>query len=120
MKKQAGRIIAVAVAFLAGVAAYAAVTASNPFSSLKVYPNPWRADQHGTMLIKFEGMPAASTVKLFTVSGHEVKAFAADSNGNAFWDRKNDSGDLVASGIYLFVITDSRGNDTSGKLAIIK
>jgi hypothetical protein len=65
-------------------------------------------------------MPAASLVKLFTVSGREVKEISADSSGIATWDRTNDAGQQVASGVYIYLIIDPQGNETSGKLAIIK
>jgi len=99
---------------------HAAGVVTEPLSSVKVYPNPWRADLHTNALIKFENLQAASTVKIFTVSGHEVKRLSADSNGSADWDRTNDSGDKVASGVYLFLANDLQGNETKGKLAIIK
>ena len=97
----------------------AAVVATS-LGNVKAYPNPWRVDKHANTPIKFDNMPAASTIKLFTVSGHEVTTLSADSNGMAAWYRTNDSGDLVASGIYIYLIIDPQGNETSGKLAIIK
>jgi hypothetical protein len=36
------------------------------------------------------------------------------------WDRANDAGELAASGIYLYVITDTQGARTRGKLALIR
>ena len=98
---------------------HAEAVVSSTLNGAKAFPNPWRADKHANMLIRFENIPAASTIKLFTVSGREVKALSTDSNGMASWDRTNDSGDRVASGIYIYLIIDPQGNETSGKLAII-
>jgi hypothetical protein len=109
------------IVFLAGLAL--PLGAANVITSLagaKAYPNPWRSDKHANMAVKFDGMPAASLIKIFTISGREVKQLSADSNGTALWDRTNDSGDLVASGIYIYLIIDPQGNETSGKVAIIK
>jgi len=92
---------------------------STSLASVKAYPNPWRIDRHANTSIKFDNMPAASTIKIFTVSAHEVKTLSSDSNGLASWDRTNDGGDRVASGIYIYLIIDPQGNETSGKLAII-
>jgi hypothetical protein len=89
-------------------------------AGVKAYPNPWRSDKDANMSIRFEGMPASSLIKLFTISGHLVKELSADSGGNAAWDRTNDSGHLVASGVYIYLIIDPQGNETSGKLAIIR
>ena len=89
-------------------------------SGAKAFPNPWRVDKHSNTSIKFAGMPGASVVKIFTVSGHEVKQLSADSQGQVPWDRTNTSGELVASGVYIYLIIDPQGNETSGKLAIIR
>jgi hypothetical protein len=72
------------------------------------------------MSIKFEGMPGGSMIKIFTISGHEIKELSADSTGLALWDRTNEGGELVASGVYIYLIIDPQGNTSSGKLAIIK
>ena len=98
---------------------HAAATVSTSLAAVKVFPNPWRVDKHANTSVRFEGMPAASTIKLFTVSAHEIKTLSADSGGNATWDRTNDGGERVASGVYIYLIIDPQGNDTSGKLAII-
>jgi hypothetical protein len=98
----------------------AEVSVDQPLDRVKAYPNPWRIDQHRDMLIHFVNLPAHSTIKLFSVSGHKVRTLIAEADGSAGWDRTNDSGQSVASGIYLFSINDPAGNETSGKLAIIK
>ena len=94
------------------------VVATN-LGSVKAYPNPWRSDKHANTSIKFDNLPAASTVKVFTVSAEEVRSLSADSNGSVLWDRTNESGERVASGIYIYLVIDPQGNETSGKLAII-
>ena len=88
-------------------------------SAVKVYPNPWRMDKHVGKPITFNNLSANSTVKIFTVSGHEVKSLSS-SSALMTWDLTNNSGDHVASGIYMYLITDTQGNKTRGKLAIIK
>ena len=64
-------------------------------------------------------MAGGSDVKIFTASGHKVKELDG-SSGSATWDLTNDSGNQVASGIYLYLIKDSQGNKSHGKLAIIQ
>ena len=86
----------------------AASTISTSLSGVRAYPNPWRADKHANTTIKIDTMPAGS------------KSLVADSNGTAPWDRTNDSGELVASGVYIYLVIDPQGNEASGKLAIIK
>jgi len=89
-------------------------------SSVRVYPDPWRSDQDSAYPIKFDRMAPGSTVKIFTVSGHWVQTLTADGSGVATWDRKNSGGELVQSGLYLFLVTDPQGNKVHGKFAIIR
>jgi len=86
---------------------------------IQVFPNPWRNDKNAGHKIMFTGLPANATVKLFTISGHLVKSLGS-SAGVAQWDLTNDSNDKVASGVYLYLITDNGGTKIHGKLAIIK
>jgi hypothetical protein len=93
---------------------------SSDLSSVKVHPSPWRSDLHASHDITFDNLPAGSTVKIFTVSARWVATRTADANGQAAWDLKNDGGDGVASGIYLYLVTDGQGNKAHGKFAIIR
>lgn len=98
----------------------AANVLTTSLSGVRAYPNPWRSDKHSTMSVKFDNTPAGSTIKIFTVSAREVKQLTTDSTGMASWDRTNDGGEAVASGVYIYLVIDPSGNSTSGKLAIIK
>ncbi len=84
----------------------------------RIYPNPWRQDKHQGDPMIFDQMNLNSTVKIFTVSGHLVRTLNAPAGG-VVWDLTNDSGDRVASGLYIYLIT-SDGSTTRGKLAIIR
>jgi len=95
-------------------------------SQVRVYPNPWRIDKHASHpTITFANLPVGAAVKLFTTSGHEVKALS-EVNGLATWDLKNSSGDKVASGIYVYLITvgdtgyGGSAQKLKGKVAVIK
>jgi hypothetical protein len=85
----------------------------------RVSPNPWRSDRHAGFPVTFDQLTLGSQVKLFTLSGHWVRTLPA-LDGYANWDLKNDSGDAVASGLYLYVITNNQGQKTAGKFAIIR
>jgi len=90
-----------------------------PTLAVQVYPNPWRADKHTGSNITFNGLTTGTTIKLFTISGHEVKEVRTDGPSWS-WDRTNDSGVLVASGIYVYLVTDGQGDKVKGKLAVIR
>jgi hypothetical protein len=87
--------------------------------SPQVYPNPWRSDKHTGKNITFDGLTIGTDIKIFTVSGHKVAELHTDGP-SVQWTLTNDSGDKVASGIYLYVITDNAGDKVRGKMAIIR
>ena len=91
---------------------------STDLSASRVFPNPWRAAR-GDGSITFDQMSANSTVKIFTVSGRLARTLSA-TGGSVLWDLTNDSGEKVASGLYLYLITDNEGNKSHGKLAVIR
>lgn len=91
----------------------------SPLNSVRVYPNPWRADRHATHSVTFDRMGSDSNIKIFTTAGHLVREFDAPA-GSGIWDLKNVSGSEVASGIYLYLIKDSGGQIRSGQLAVIR
>ena len=100
---------------------------NSDFSQVKVYPNPWRKDKHDGQPVTFANLPIGSTVKLFTVSGHKESKFWMRRAEESAWDLTNESGDKVASGVYVYLITVERyramagmGRRSKRKLAIIK
>ena len=92
---------------------------TNSTFSPRVYPNPWRSDKNSGLPVTFANLPSGSTVKIFTVSGHLVRTLN-ESGGGASWDLTTDSGDKVASGVYVYLITDGQGDKVKGKAAIIR
>ncbi len=88
-------------------------------SSVRAYPNPWRSNRDANIDITFDQLPSGSTIKIYDLSGHWVRTLVA-AGTSASWDRRNDGGDGVASGLYLYLITSSQGEKTRGKLTIIK
>ena len=88
-------------------------------NSVVVFPNPWRADRHSGVPVIFDSLTPDSTVKIFTMSGFLARKLYP-TQGRASWDLTNESGDKVASGIYLYSITDGAGHHVQGKVAIIK
>jgi len=90
------------------------------FGNVRVFPNPWRRDRHDNHPITFDRLPLGSVVKIFTVSGHWVKTLTTNID-SAVWDLKNDGGDSVASGIYVYLIkVDGSGDKVTGQIHIIK
>ncbi len=89
---------------------------------MRVYPNPWRSDNHPGKSIIFAQLPLQTTVKLFTISGHLVKTLSplSSSLNKASWDLTNDAGDKISSGVYIYLLEDGYGNEIRGKVAVMK
>jgi len=94
-------------------------TTNSSVLSPRVYPNPWRSDRGYPAQITFDQLTGNTTIKIFTVSGHLVKTLTTGSTSES-WLLDNNSGDKVASGIYLYRVTNDQGQQAKGKLAIIK
>jgi hypothetical protein len=83
------------------------------------YPNPWRADQHGASGVFFDRWTPGSRIKIFTLSGKWVKNIDVEQ-GTAVWDLTNEAQEPVASGYYLYLVTDADGSGKRGKIAVIR
>lgn len=105
-----------------------------------VYPNPYIGDgsyntsgyedpnrtgfvDHERRL-HFVNLPAECTLKLFTVSGdlvREIKHPGPFSNAetHATWDLRSANNELVASGIYIFVVESVQSGKQMGKIVIV-
>jgi flagellar hook assembly protein FlgD len=105
---------------------------STATAEIKVYPNPWvpedargnRGDLTATGAIKFKGLPTLDgEIRLYTVTGSMVKRIeftAAESTADTVtWNGKNDDGEYVASGVYLWVVK-SGGTTKTGKVVVIR
>lgn len=77
-------------------------------------PNPFVIDDAADRVELNYGR--AGEVRIFNVAGELVRQTIVDEP----WDGKNDKGENVASGVYIYVITDSEGNVGRGKLLLVR
>ena len=83
------------------------------------YPVPFRA-QEGHSSITFTNLPEGSRITIMTVSENIVKiSEKVDSGGNWIWDVKNERGNELAPGVYLYAIEFPSGT-SRGKLMVIR
>jgi len=94
--------------------------AHDSIGSVKVYPNPWYSGQNVESQITFSPIAAGSRMQIFSISSGRLIKTMINLNGIASWDLTNDSGESVASGIYLYAITDLESNTLRGKVCVIK
>jgi len=97
-------------------------------TNFKVYPNPFKDNdgvkengelgESGYDYIVFEGV---TNVEIYTIAGELVRKSDEMKDSNLWkWDLRNDSGRLVGSGIYIYVVKDSTGRSLVGKLGVIR
>jgi hypothetical protein len=85
----------------------------------KVFPNPWRVDRHKSIPMRFERLGQTGNLSIFTLSGHRVKSLNT-AGGSVDWNLTNEANQKVASGLYLYLVTDDEGHEARGKLAVVR
>lgn len=98
----------------------AALIASSPdLSNVFVYPNPYRADS-AQDFVTIAGLTAQATVRILDTSGRLLRTLEeTDGNGGIEWDLRDEDGELVASGVYVFYVT-GEGGEKTGKFAVVR
>ncbi|OGR92124.1 MAG: hypothetical protein A2992_04945 [Elusimicrobia bacterium RIFCSPLOWO2_01_FULL_59_12] len=86
-------------------------------SGAKAYPVPYKSTTGGGA-IHFDGLGSDSHIRIYTISGRLV--FSVHVNTPVYdWTVRNNSGETIASGVYLYVI-ESPSTTKHGKLIIIQ
>jgi len=85
--------------------------------SVKVYPNPFKPTA-GHSEVKFVNLPSGASVRIFCIDGGIIKTLQ-EKEGKANWDVKDDEGEKVSSGFYLYHVETNREHQ-SGKIVIIR
>lgn len=105
------------------VAYYTSV--ANDFSNVRVYPNPFKPydgnDETGNYSrgIIFDQLTENAAIKIFNLAGELVNELSG--TGEIRWDARNKEGKEVASGVYIYLVTDKAGNKpATGKFVIIR
>jgi ligand-binding sensor domain-containing protein len=97
-------------------------------SQLSGYPNPYMLDETTAICgtpggFRITNLAEESAVKIYTINGELVRNFATEQvpGAQVCWDGRDDSGDMVPSGVYLFVaFVKSTGASAVGKVAVVR
>jgi len=79
-------------------------------------PNPFDLSA-GAARLTFAGAPGGSSATIYDMLGREVVKLSGDP---LQWDGRNERGDLVAGGTYMFVVEVPSGEKYTGKIAVVK
>lgn len=91
------------------------------------FPNPFSKETYFTF--KLTQIPDELRIKIFTVYGRLIKEIKLDSHelnydfNRVYWDGRDEEGNLLANGVYLYKIIMKKGNELKSaiqKLAIVK
>jgi hypothetical protein len=105
---------------LAVAAVFWAAAARADGLDVNVYPNPVRV-YAGASRVTFDRITQPLRLRIYDMQGALVTETTLDGGASTFsWDLTNDEGDMVASGVYVYLLTDDAGDKQSGKLAVIR
>lgn len=94
-------------------------TAASDLASAHAFPVPFRPSR-GHTKITFTDLTPEADLLIYTISGELVKTINKKNATAAIdWDARNDKGEDLASGVYVFIIKSS-GSTKKGKLMIIR
>ncbi|MEW6679903.1 MAG: hypothetical protein AB1297_02620, partial [bacterium] len=97
---------------------------------IPVYPNPFRFySPYNHTKIKF-GHPSEeekkltkeATIRIYNIAGELLKTIMVNPSDGGYkeWDVRNEAFEPLASGIYIYLITNPAGEKITGKIGIIK
>ena len=95
----------------------------NPFEKTRIFPNPFNPAAASRGKIKITDIPISCVLEIYNATGGLIRSLNErdfGDNGWMEWDGKNQSGELVPSSIYYYMIQDAVGNTKKGKIAIVK
>jgi len=90
------------------------------------FPNPMRDNTNFTFMLYAPGAPQTCRIKIYTVAGRLIKDISASAKvgfNQIYWDGRDNDGQNIANGIYLYkvILEDAGKTETQiQKLAILK
>ena len=92
------------------------------YDKIKIFPSPFKLNKHEFLIV--DGLPFNSSMKILTLDGMVIRDVISSGlpvDGDQLkWDGKNNSGEYVASGVYLLSIIGSSGENTFEKITVIR
>ncbi len=86
---------------------------------LIVYPNPFdpARGHNGTT---FAELTIDANIRIFDLNGQEILVKDILWQRSWVWDMRNERGETVSRGTYIYIVTNSQGEQKIGKIAVIK
>jgi len=87
---------------------------------IQVYPNPFNPRKAVGGVAKFRNLPEGTVVELITLAHERVRMLTAKTDNIVRWDGKNEAGQEVATGMYIYRLKLPDGKVVTGRLALIR
>ena len=110
----------IALALLIFTGGLGVARAGGSLDQVNVYPNPYRLSL-GHSRILFDNLTTQFKLRIYSASGVLVREVEMDNSSGPYrWDVRNAAGEPIASGIYVYIVTNNLGDKKSGKIAVIR
>lgn len=86
-------------------------------AELEISPQPFLPESD--QLVRIEGLPSIATLKILTSDGRLVREYPSPGGAVAFWDGRDEEGQLVPSAVYYVLAESVLGEKVSGKVALV-
>ena len=91
----------------------------NSLDNIIVYPNPLKQNFNEDKIV-FGNLPFGAEIYIYTANGNIItKLVNEDYTGGVWWDLRNDAGEMVQNGVYIYV-TSFQDQKKTGKFMIIR
>ncbi len=93
---------------------------------IRVVPNPFLAQAAWDISatekhVQFINLPAKCTIRIFTISGNLVNVVQhTNDSGTENYNLRNRFNELIASGIYYYVVTEPGGAKETGRFMVVR
>ncbi len=89
-------------------------------ANVVVFPNPYKSKEKNTQRITFARLTQQAEIRIYTLNGELVTTLSKDDLKPVMtWNLKNNSGQPVASGIYIYVIKNGT-EQKRGKVVLLR
>ncbi len=93
--------------------------ATTVFAEPHAFPVPCVVNRDGPV-IHFTDLPNEGTVKIFTITGDEVRSLNIPTGlATVDWDLLTSEGKKAATGVYIYLV-EGGGSKTDGKIIVIR
>lgn len=110
--------------YISNITATTRARAADNLEKAYVYPNPFKPGSGGDYdaeNITFSNLTEQTKIEIYNIAGELVATIDKNNDQNEKqWNAANDAGKKLASGVYIFYISNDNGQKKTGKFAIVK